>query len=212
MAQQKATTPEALLEAAAKVFQAKGYELATLDDIAAEAGISKPTVYRYAKSKQWMLDRIVKKVQAEMNDRAEIVMEDGLTGLERLRLQILVTIETGMEFKSYYQVAMVQSRASSPRAAREFRQWARSVTNKVRMILEQAIDEGDLDLPGDPATYANLLSGMLASIHRWIDPRGPLDAEQMTNYVLHLLSSAGRSDLLPVPEKKSRVARHATGE
>lgn len=202
MAQRKATNTEAVLEAAARVFQQKGYELATLDDIAAEAGVSKPTIYRYAKSKQWMLDRIVLKVQAEIDERAAAVIEPGLTGLERLRLQVLITIETGMSHKSYYQVAMVQSRASSPRAAKDFRDWARAVTNRVRVILEQAIDEGSLDLQGEPATYANLLAGMLASIHRWVNPSGPLSADELTDYVMHLLSAASRDDLVPAPASK----------
>ncbi|MFV0533530.1 MAG: TetR/AcrR family transcriptional regulator [Cumulibacter sp.] len=192
MAQRKATTPEAVLEAAARVFQRKGYDVATLDDIAAEAGISKPTVYRYAKSKQWMLERIMKMVQAEMSERAKAMAHDGMTGLELLRAQVLVTVETGMEFKSYYQVAMVQARASSPRAEKEFRDWVREVTLRDQWILERAIEEGSLDLPGDPRIYGKLFAGMLASIHRWIDQDGELTAAEVTEHVLQLLSAAPR--------------------
>jgi AcrR family transcriptional regulator len=37
----------------------RGYADATLDDIAAEAGVSKPTVYQYVASKQRLLETIV---------------------------------------------------------------------------------------------------------------------------------------------------------
>ncbi len=42
---------ESILEAAKKIFFAKGYAKATMDEIALEAEISKPTIYQYFKSK-----------------------------------------------------------------------------------------------------------------------------------------------------------------
>lgn len=42
---------ESILDAAKKVFFAKGYAKATMDEIALEAEISKPTIYQYFKSK-----------------------------------------------------------------------------------------------------------------------------------------------------------------
>lgn len=42
---------EAILEAAKKLFQNKGYIKATMDEIALEAEISKPTIYQYYKTK-----------------------------------------------------------------------------------------------------------------------------------------------------------------
>ncbi len=42
---------ESILEAARKVFFAKGYIKATMDEIALEAEISKPTIYQYFRSK-----------------------------------------------------------------------------------------------------------------------------------------------------------------
>ena len=43
---------EEILAAAATVFGAKGYAAATVDEIAAEAGVSKGTTYNYFQSKQ----------------------------------------------------------------------------------------------------------------------------------------------------------------
>ena len=42
---------QSILEAAKKIFFAKGYAKATMDEIAFEAEISKPTIYQYFKSK-----------------------------------------------------------------------------------------------------------------------------------------------------------------
>jgi AcrR family transcriptional regulator len=48
---EKSLRIESILEAAKKVFFSKGYAKATMDEIALEAEISKPTIYQYFKSK-----------------------------------------------------------------------------------------------------------------------------------------------------------------
>lgn len=48
---EKALRIESILEATKKVFLSKGYVKATMDEIALEAAISKPTIYQYFKSK-----------------------------------------------------------------------------------------------------------------------------------------------------------------
>ena len=48
---EKARRIESILEAARKVLFSKGYVKATMDEIALEAEISKPTIYQYFKSK-----------------------------------------------------------------------------------------------------------------------------------------------------------------
>jgi AcrR family transcriptional regulator len=55
----RALETQDLVAAAARVFERRGYADATLDDIAAEAGVSKPTVYQYVSSKQRLLETIV---------------------------------------------------------------------------------------------------------------------------------------------------------
>jgi AcrR family transcriptional regulator len=48
---EKKLRTQSILEAAKKIFFAKGYAKATMDEIALQAEISKPTIYQYFKSK-----------------------------------------------------------------------------------------------------------------------------------------------------------------
>ena len=73
MAQARATTTELVIAAAARVFLAKGYQASTMADIAREADISKPTVYQYIESKQWLLDQIVSLVSEDL-ERCEHII------------------------------------------------------------------------------------------------------------------------------------------
>lgn len=52
---------EAVLRAAEKLFEKKGYEATSTDDIAKRTGISKSTMYEYFNSKQDIWDRLVLK-------------------------------------------------------------------------------------------------------------------------------------------------------
>lgn len=62
---------EIILMAAEKVFEKKGYEAASVDDIAAQAGISKSTIYVYFKSKQLIWDYLVCKYMEQLLESAK---------------------------------------------------------------------------------------------------------------------------------------------
>jgi AcrR family transcriptional regulator len=71
---------ESILEAAKKVFFSKGYTKATMDEIALEAEISKPTIYQYFKSKDDLFFSLMLPVVEEIGERlAKIVqnLEEG---------------------------------------------------------------------------------------------------------------------------------------
>jgi AcrR family transcriptional regulator len=53
-------TEDVLLEVAARAFRHRGYEVATLDEIAAELGISRPAILHHFGSKKELLDAIVR--------------------------------------------------------------------------------------------------------------------------------------------------------
>jgi len=57
---EKLRRTEDILLAAQKVILVKGYNGATMDDIASEAGLTKPTVYQYFKTKDELFIQLVK--------------------------------------------------------------------------------------------------------------------------------------------------------
>jgi AcrR family transcriptional regulator len=61
-----------ILEAARKVFIAEGYTKAIMDKIALEAGITKPTIYQYFKTKDdlffTLMLPVIKELQRQLNN------------------------------------------------------------------------------------------------------------------------------------------------
>ena len=58
---------QAILEAAVRVFARRGYAEAGVDDIAAEAGVAKPTVYNHLGDKQNLFRTVLSEIAADVN-------------------------------------------------------------------------------------------------------------------------------------------------
>lgn len=75
---------ERILDAAAKVFLDRGFEGATIDEIAEEARAGKPTIYARFPSKEALFSAVMARKIRE-NTRPESVTDTGSSAEERLR-------------------------------------------------------------------------------------------------------------------------------
>ena len=74
----------AILEAARRLFLDQGYDGTSMDDVATEAGVSKPTVYRYFADKEQLFTEIVgNTTQMEQQLRAVVDMLNDSEDLEK---------------------------------------------------------------------------------------------------------------------------------
>ena len=80
---------EALIEAARNLFSIKGYDGTSVDEIAESIGIKGPTIYKYFKNKQGLLNAVI--------DCAEDEYNKGMQATQDLPNRI----HTGEDFKGY---------------------------------------------------------------------------------------------------------------
>jgi TetR/AcrR family transcriptional repressor of mexJK operon len=66
---------KALLLAATEIFLDKGYDGTSMDDVAAKAAVSKPTVYKYFSDKERLFAEIVRATTSEIDDLVRLVIE-----------------------------------------------------------------------------------------------------------------------------------------
>ena len=66
---------KALLLAATELFLDKGYDCTSMDDVAAKAAVSKPTVYKYFSDKERLFAEIVRATTGEIDDLVRLVVE-----------------------------------------------------------------------------------------------------------------------------------------
>jgi len=76
---------EKIVNTAEKLFIKKGYECVSVNEIIREARIAKGTFYHYFKNKEDVLDALIDKVTAQINEKLELIIErTDLDSLEKL--------------------------------------------------------------------------------------------------------------------------------
>jgi len=187
VAQARASSTEQVITAATRVFLEKGFKGSTIDDIAQAAGISKPTVYQYAKSKQWLLDRIVELICRVITDANETVRKTDAPPSVRLMWTIRMTIEMAVAYRGSFRLSLSQGTELSRTAQDEFRLWARRNTMEFAELLAACRQEGSLQWEGDIMHAANLIQSMLNSTHRWFYP-GERSVDELVREAIQLIS------------------------
>lgn len=203
MAQARATSTEWVIAAAARVFLAKGYQASTVEDIAREAGISKPTVYQYVQSKQWLLDRIVSLVSEDLERSERVVHTADAPANVRLHWIFELHVTFAVRYRNSYRVTFSEQAALSRVARDEFRLWARRTTSNFADLLSECRREGTFDWPQDIEVAANLIMSTLTSTHRWFKPDEQLSNERLVEHIVHLLSGVYTEPAMgdwPMPE------------
>jgi AcrR family transcriptional regulator len=188
MARQRATSVQQLVDAAARTFERKGFVESTISDIAAEAGVSKPTVYQYVNSKRWLLETIVEQVIYPLRDGIERIVAGDLTHREKLEAYLRLHIDNAVKYQTYYQVLTADQHQLSAQALRNYRSWARDVNHAVEQLLTECAKAGVVRSDLEVATVANLLNGMLVSITRWYRPSGRMSTADLYGQVYGLLA------------------------
>ena len=97
-----------IIEAAEKVFFTKGYQTATMDDVAKEAEFSKRTVYVYFNSKEQLYFKIMirgfRLLLAMFDEEAKDLKEEN--ALERIRKMGMILYQFSKEHSDYFSAIM----------------------------------------------------------------------------------------------------------
>ncbi|PXX43377.1 MULTISPECIES: TetR/AcrR family transcriptional regulator [Aquitalea] len=154
---------QAIIEGAAKVFLEHGYESTSMLEIAARAGVSKPTLYSYFESKDELLLEVMKMLIAELmpSSFAQLQSDQDLPScLQRFGEHFLAHV-LQPDLVTLRGIIMTEGRRSDIGARLYEKGWSQEV-GKLAAFLQQAMAAGHLR-PANPATAAAHLLGMLES-------------------------------------------------
>jgi AcrR family transcriptional regulator len=174
-----------ILLAAARIFNIKGYGGATLAQIAAELGISKPTIYHYLGNKEEiLLECVARAVDLLMTpDCAEPV--ECQTGLERLRRFLLRYSEISVgEFGKC--AIRTGDELLSVEGAVRFRALKREIDQTLRRHIEAAIGDGSIAAV-DARILALNVAGALNWLSRWYDHAGEMPLAMLADEMIKVL-------------------------
>jgi AcrR family transcriptional regulator len=189
-----------VLDAAARVFHEKGYEAATIQDIADEVGILKGSVYYYISSKEDVLFEVLQEVhQAALSAVADAVAQDG-DPLQKIH----TFVETMSAFNAEHQVRMGillhDARSLSEPRRREIVRERDRYDRMLRKLISEGQERSIVCPEIDPKLAALAVMGMINTIYGWYRPAGGSQPEYVGSLYADLVIRA----LACTPETHTR--------
>ena len=161
---------ESVLGGAVKVFNERGYDGTSMEDLSRELGITKSAIYHHVASKEELLrlatGRALDGLFAVL-DEISALDAPAVTRLEELTRRSVLLLVAELPFVTL--LLRVRGNTTVERQALARR---RSFDAAVADLVTQARDEGDLRPDVDPVLVARLLYGMINSVVEWYRPRG----------------------------------------
>jgi AcrR family transcriptional regulator len=173
----------ALLRAAAKVFRERGYRGATLNDIAAELGTERGSLYYYVSGKEELFHEIVKVASAANVARLDEIRHGPGTPVDKLRAAIVALMSSYDEHYPYLYVYVQedisQLAGDDTRFAEDMKAIDRQYTQAFTGLVEEGLDDGSLQSPAPAQVTAYGIIGMVNWTHRWYQQNGRLSAPEI---------------------------------
>jgi len=177
---------EKILKNAAKIFAKKGYERASLEEIANQLKLTKASLYHYIKSKEEMLFLIQLQAIQQLRKGLEKVLQSDMDPVEKLTVAIQNHVKTVTQ--KHVIGALRQQELILPRKWRnEIISERDNYEEMIQKIIQEGIQKGIFNsLQWKISKMAAL--GALNWIVRWYSPRGALSddeiADAMVDFIL----------------------------
>jgi AcrR family transcriptional regulator len=205
---------DAVIRAAAREFNRKGYHNTSLDDIAARLEVTKPTIYYYVTSKEQLLFECfvagVEQIRAAFREARQLAVP------ARQRLNAVLR-HYGEAVASEFGWCMVRAEDQdlSPGMSRHIKALKSEIDHGIRRLIREGVQDGSIQ-PCDPKMAAFALAGALNWIAHWYREDRSLTGAQIAEAFVTIFeagmrprSSASRVSARDRTRRRARVPRRA---
>ena len=182
---ERAAKRDAVLRAAVRMFNDRGFHATSLDDVAASIGIAKRTIYHYLASKDQVLLECVTIGLNQLLEAAAQARQQPGTGRDRLEIFLRRYVEINMEDFGRC-VNRTGEEVLSPASIPQYRKLKRGIDDAMRERLAEAVEDGSI-APVDVRIAAFTLAGALNWPARWHSPDGPMSREEISAAMVDFL-------------------------
>ena len=187
------TDRDTVVEAAAFLFDRRGYVETTMQDIADRLHISKPTLYRHAKSKSDILQLIID----HWIDQSDQGLEEAALLAElgaRIPFLVYDWTERAVANSAHLKVFLSSEQDMPPRAVRRYREWSDKAYSRFRDMVAEGQKAGTYHASADPTVTAFSILGFILLLPRWLKPNGRLTPAEVAGRFLDTLHRGLRPD------------------
>ena len=198
---EKVTKREALLLAAVRMFNTRGFTATSLEDVADSLGVTKPVLYYYLGNKDQILQECVRRGTDQLQYASKLASEHDATGLERLQAYLRRYAEI---IVSDFGRCVIRTNETemSGESAKTFRELKRKIDTSLRELIASGVADSSI-ASTDIRLTAFLLAGALNWAANWFHHSGPMSPEQSAAAMVEALSNGLRPrDDKPTPSRR----------
>ena len=161
-------TREGLLDLVVGVFNERGYEGASMEDLAKASGFTKSTFYHHVSGKEELLRMAVGRALDALSAALDDTVERGGRPVEQLEDAVRRTTEVLLAELPY--VTLLLRVRGNTEIEREALARRRVFDARLATLVAAAVDAGEIRDDIDPKLVSRLLFGMVNSITEWYRP------------------------------------------
>lgn len=173
---------EAVLQVAVEVFNERGYDGASMEDLSKRLGIAKSGIYHHVAGKEELLrmalDRALDGLW-EAADRASNLEAPAIVRLEQLVRDAVGVLDARLPY-----VTLLLRVHGNSAVEREALARRRRLDRLAADLVKEAVADGDLRPDVDPVVIARLLFGTVNSLTEWLRPASTHTAEELADAVV----------------------------
>jgi AcrR family transcriptional regulator len=192
-----------ILTVAGRVFAARGYHAASMEEIAAQAGVTKPLVYTYFGSKEGLYVAYIEQSGRELLDRLRSATDPGAAPDERLLAGILEFLRFVHERRDGWQVLYSEAATRGGPLAEEVASVREAIARMIMRLLAQGVPGGGASGQASAAldSVAHAVVGAGESLANWWIAHPELPPEQAAQ----LLVALGRAGVDQATASRTRA-------
>ena len=169
---------ERILEEAVKLFYERGFTGTTLDDIAAELGVTKPFIYTHFRSKTDLLAALcTPTIELSLEAVSRAAKGTG-SPTERLYRAVVDFTQVVLSRQANIAIYFREEKNLSPDALAEINTLRKKFDRVLSKLLAEGVAAGEFDIK-DVSLAALAIGGMISWAYTWHRPEGRLALDEM---------------------------------
>ena len=176
------------VDAALRVLEVQGPDL-PMDAVAAEAGVTKPVLYRYFQDKSALVDALAERGSEILLDRLLPAIRAGRPALSRVRDAVGAYFAVIDEHPNLYWLLAHEAKADSGRGPDSIQQNKEFIATALTAVLGDHLRAYGLD-SGGAEPWANGITGLVQSTGEWWLQRRSMSRATVAEYVTQIIWAA----------------------
>jgi AcrR family transcriptional regulator len=159
---------ESLLAVAVEVFNTRGYDGTSMEDLSRALGIAKSAIYHHVSSKEELLSLSLDRALDGLFEIADEVRATDAPAIERLELLVRGSVLV-LQRELPHVTLLLRVRGNTPTEQRALDR-RRAFDRFVAGLVRQSERDGDINADLNPAITAHLIFGLVNSLVEWYRP------------------------------------------